>query len=83
MLAYGYEWNSKEERPQILREASLVCTMEELDDLIHMLQDFRAGQPQEQDGDHRHFRDWSESWSKLSSDFIIFISDKPWTKETD
>jgi hypothetical protein len=81
MLAYGYEWSSGEERPQILREASLVCTQEELDDLITMLQEFRDGQPLEQEGDHKHFRDWNEGWSKQSSDFIIFIADQPWTKE--
>ena len=83
MLAYGYDWDSREERPQILREASLVCTIKELDDLIEMLQDFRDGGPEERDGDHRHFRDWSEGWNGHHSDFIIFISDKPWTKETE
>lgn len=81
MLAYGYEWNSESELPQTLREASLVCTRKELDDLIEMLQSFRDAMPREADGDHQHFRDWSKSWNEQSSDFIIFISAQPWTKE--
>lgn len=81
MLAYGYEWNSREINPQVLREASLVCTREELDSLIEMLQTFRDTQPCEADGDHQHFRDWSGCWDGQHSDFIVFISDHPLTKE--
>lgn len=81
MLAYGYEWNSGEVNPQVLREASLVCTGEELDSLIEMLQTFRDSRPREAEGDHQHFRDWYGGWNGQHSDFIIFISDKPCTKE--
>ncbi len=81
MLAYGYAWDSEEERPQVLRESSLVCTREELDALIVMLQAFRDSAPQERNGDHAHFRDWSEAWNGQHSDFIVFISEHSWTKE--
>lgn len=81
MLAYGYDWNSRKGTPQVLREASLVCSRKELDALIEMLQAFRDEGPSEQEGSHQHFRDWSEGWSGKHSDFIIFIADQPLTKE--
>lgn len=81
MLAYGYEWGGEEEKPLSLREASLVCSREELEELIAMLQAFRAQLPEEAEGDHQHYRDWSDSWTGEHSDFILLISDQPWTKE--
>ncbi len=81
MLAYGYEWGGEEEKPLALREASLVCSREELDQLIAMLQAFRAQLPDGVEGDHQHYRDWSETWTKESSDFILLFSEQPWTKE--
>ena len=80
MLAFGYQWDSEEERPEKLREASLVCTREELDDLIEMLTTYRDEADAEA-GDHQHFQDWSGGWDRSQSDFIIFLSDKRWTKE--
>ena len=81
MLAYGYEWNSGEVNPQVLREASMVCTGEELDSLIEMLQTFRDSRPREAEGDHQHFRDWYPAWTETHSDLIIWLSDHTWTKE--
>lgn len=81
MLAFGYAWDSGAERPQVLRETSLVCTRRELDELIAMLQEFRDSTPSSGEGDHRHWRDWSRGWSADHSDFIIFVADEPWTKE--
>lgn len=80
MLAYGYGWNGDSERPLTLREESLVCSREELDDLIAMRQAFRA-QMSAEEGDHQHFRDWSGAWIEDQSDFILVISNTPWTKE--
>ena len=78
MLAYGYEWDSEAQGPDLLRETSLVCTGEELDLLIAFLQELREnGAPD----DHRHFRDWCESWTQEQSDLIVFMSEHPWTKE--
>ena len=81
MLAYGYEWNKEEEMPLSLREATLVCTREELDELILMIQDFRAQLPDGAEGDHQHYRDWSESWTSEHSDFILLLSHQPQIKE--
>lgn len=84
MLAYGYEWNSEGRLPDTLREVSLDCSREELDQLIEFLQQVRR----EAEGvkldslSHWHFQDWSESWTKAHSDFIILLSDRTWTKET-
>ena len=85
MLAYGYEWNSEGELPQTLREVSLDCSREELDRLIEFLQGVReAAREEELDSlSHWHFRDWSESWTEKHSDFIILLSDRTWTKESD
>ena len=86
MLAYGYEWDSEGQLPETLREVSLDCSREELDQLIEFLQSVR----EEAEGvkldslSHWHFRDWSDSWTKNHSDFIILLSDHHvWTKETD
>ena len=78
MLAYGYEWNSEKDRPDILREASLACTREELDSLIEFLQDIREALSDLEhiEGEHFHFRDWNEDWSEKQSDFIVFMADK-------
>ncbi len=85
MIAYGHEWDSEGQLPQTLREVSLDCSREELDQLIEFLQQVR----EESEGvkldslSHWHFRDWSESWTKKHSDFIILLSDHTWTKEID
>ncbi len=41
MLAYGYEWNSEGQLPETLREVSLDCSREELDQLIEFLSERR------------------------------------------
>lgn len=78
MLAYGYPWDSAQEQPDLLREASLVCTRGELDTLIAYLQEFRVCAEKE---DHRHYRDQDGGWDEAHSDFIIFLTDDVWTKE--
>ena len=86
MLAYGYEWNSEGQLPETLREVSLDCSREELDQLIEFLQDVRAEAAGEKldSLSHWHFRDWNPAWTKQHSDFIILLSDHHvWTKETD
>lgn len=83
MLAYGYEWSGEETGPMTLRETSLVCTPEELDQLIEMLQKARreAVKRASEEGGHWHFRDWSEDWSEKESDFILFITPERYKKE--
>ena len=85
MLAYGHEWNSEGELPNTLREVSLDLSREELDQLIEFLQDVRteAEDIKLDSLSHWHFRDWSESWTEKHSDFIILLSDRTWTKESD
>ena len=85
MLAYGHAWDSEGQLPQTLREVSLDCSREELDQLIAFLQEVR----QESEGmkldslSHWHFRDWNESWTEKHSDFIILLGEHTWTKEND
>ena len=86
MLAYGYEWDSEGQLPETLREVSLDCSREELDQLIEFLQSVReeAEGVQLDSLSHWHFRDWNPAWTKRHSDFIILLSDHHvWTKETD
>ena len=81
VLAFGYAWDSGAERLQVLREASLVCTRDELNELIAMLQSFRDRDPSAEEGDHQHWRDWCMEWNREHSDVILFVADEPWTKE--
>lgn len=79
MLAYGYPWQGERETPDLLREASLVCSWQELDTLIAFLQELRDNG---QDGDHRHYRDQDGGWDETHSDFILFLThaNEVWTK---
>lgn len=85
MLAYGHEWSSQGQLPQTLREVSLDCSREELDQIIEFLQQVC----QEAEGvkldslSHWHLRDWSDSWTEKHSDLIILLGDHTWTKEID
>ena len=85
MLAYGYEWDAEGQRPETLREVSLDCSREELDQLIEFLQQVREeAKGIELDSlSHWHFRDWYPAWTEKHSDFIILLSDHTWTKEID
>ena len=86
MLAYGLEWDSQGQLPETLREVSLDCSREELDQLIAFLQSVREeSQGVQLDSlSHWHFRDWNPDWTEKHSDFIILLSDHhTWTKETD
>ena len=86
MLAYGYEWNSEGQLPETLREVSLDCSREELDQLIEFLQSVReeAEGVQLDSLSHWHFRDWYPAWTEKHSDLLIWLSDQHvWTKETE
>ena len=83
MLAYGYEWNSEGQLPETLREVSMDCSREELDQLIEFLQSVReeAEGVQLDSLSHWHFRDWYPEWTEKHSDLIIWLTDHTWTKE--
>ena len=78
MLAYGYPWNSKTQRPETLREATLCCTKEELDLLIDFLQEVRVqiSELDQVEGEHWHLRDWKGIWSGRESDVILYLMDR-------
>ena len=77
MLAYGYPRNSTADEPSALSEATLLCTKEELDQIITFLQSIqRKCQNNEMDGFHAHFQDFQENWNNDESDFIICLKDK-------
>jgi len=75
MKVYGYE-KSNEDFVE-LREASIECTMDELDRIIKFLQNTKE-QHNKAKGKteicHSHYRDWDKEWSKEQSDIIIFTT---------
>ncbi len=56
-----------------LREATVHCTIEELDNIIEFLIQVRdEHKPYGNDGTcHTHYRDWDRSWTDEQSDFIV------------
>ncbi len=77
MRAYGYSRSSDTDTPDVLSEATLLCTKEELDQIISFLQDIqRKCQSHDNvNGFHAHYRDFSSRWNPSESDFIICLTE--------
>ena len=75
MMAYGYKWDSESETPDKLKEASIACTKEELDQLIGFLTGIRneIRDMEDIEDEHWHYRDWCEKWTGSESDLIVFL----------
>ena len=83
MMAYGYEWSSEKRTPGALREATLACTKEELDNLIWFLNQVKEdidNRDAIDEGEHWHFRDWDDEWTVENSDFIFMLMNQRETK---
>ena len=78
MRAYGYERDSEAESPCELSEATLLCTIEELDRIIRFLETVRdtCQQCDSVKGFHQHFRDFDPQWDSKQADFIICMTDE-------
>lgn len=78
MMAYGYKWDSESETPDKLKEASITCTKEELDQLIEFLTNLRKEMRDMEDieGEHWHYRDWCPKWTDSESDLIVVMKNK-------
>lgn len=72
---YGYEYDKDDsDIPLELIEASIYCTIEELDKIIKFLQYVRGEFEKEENSRfqcHEHYRDWDKEWLKESADLII------------
>lgn len=77
MLAYGYSRSSNADAPDELSEATLLCTKEELDQIIAFLQDIQQ-KCQSYDtvkGFHVHYRDFRSHCNHSDSDFIVCLTE--------
>lgn len=76
MEAFGYDKKDEEcNRILALKEVSISCNKDELDNMIAFLKSVcddiertNAG-----DGEHWHYRDYNELWTKKESDFIVIF----------
>jgi len=72
MEIYGYEKNGEDLLK--LKEASILCSIKELESIIDFLQDIKKEHERYIDAtemNHAHYRDWDKNWKKGSPDFII------------
>jgi len=72
MEIYGYEKNGEDLLR--LKEASILCSIKELESIIDFLQDIKKEHERYIDAtemNHSHYRDWDKKWKKGSPDFII------------
>lgn len=77
MKAYGYEEDG--EICLELEEATLICSIEEIEKLIVFLQMVKErhkdiSKEVDFESCHTHYRDWDKEWEDSSSDFIIVTS---------
>lgn len=79
MLVYGWKKDDENELlPLKLKEATLLCTKDEIDKLIQFLNDIKKeiGQMScidTKDDWHWQYRDWNEEWTEEEGDFIISL----------
>ena len=79
MLVYGWKKDDESELlPLELKEATLLCTKDEIDKLIHFLNDIKKEIEQTPCIDmkedwHWQYRDWFEEWTEEEGDFIISL----------
>lgn len=72
MRVFGYQKSS--ERLLELEEASIVCSIEELDKLIKFLNEVRTDHyavKNQSDRCHSHYRDWDSAWKNNEPDIIV------------
>lgn len=72
MKVYGYMENSSECIE--LEEASIYCSIEELDNIIQFLQFAKEQHMKVRNTTpmcHSHYRDWNKMWKKEETDLIL------------
>ncbi|MCL1989646.1 MAG: hypothetical protein FWG67_02025 [Defluviitaleaceae bacterium] len=72
MKVYGYEL--KTEKFVTLKEASIACSMEELDKIIEFLQHVSESHKKaigKTDFCHSHYQDWDSEWNQENTDLIV------------
>jgi hypothetical protein len=75
MKVYGYSENG--DFIAKLKEVTLDCNIEEIENLINFLKDVKekhAKVAQKTDYCHSHFRDWEKDWQPNFSDVIILTN---------
>jgi len=74
MEAFGYDKNDEEfEKILKLSQVTLSCKKEDLDKIIEFLNEIKNESENIEDGDHWHYRDYTDSWTEEESDLIIFV----------
>lgn len=76
MEAFGYENGKEKENLLILQEATILASIDEIDNLISFLEyakerHIRSKEHSESNADHTHYKDWNTTYDANSFDFII------------
>ena len=82
MKVHGYK-NTEDDKLLSLNEASIYCTIEELEKLINFLKYVKDEFLKDDNFKyqcHEHYRDWDNNWTKESSDIIIIINNEKFEK---
>lgn len=77
MKIVGYTSSDEESFVQ-LEEATITCTINELDKIIEFLNYVKITNSDNELAvtTHSHYRDWDEKWTNISSDLIIITKNK-------
>lgn len=77
MKVYGYKRNSEDFVN--MQEASLECSLEELEKVISFLQHVKEQHGKvigKTENCHSHYRDWDREWDKDETDIIVITTNE-------